>query len=301
MVDDKEECFVVCAIGADGSPQRTHADWVLEGIIKPLFAEHYPKFKVHRADHMNVPGLIDAQIIDKLLNAKLVIADLTWLNPNAFYEIGIRHVVGKPIIHMNLATEAIPFDNKMYLSLPFSVTRPQDLTAAKAGLKSMVDAVLDPDYVVDNPVVRARGQAQFAQTASPPDKVLLDQIEALATRVKGLERRETLDPLHISPRPQSASSALGLGRPTNALSALNSRSESVTLRFELEDHMDENALLDFKKHYIDASLGVHFHTSRNNPRSFEVDCFDGTMDDGTLRHLIDTANQSGIVVSVFRP
>lgn len=189
MANDKEECFVVCAIGADGSQQRTHADWVLEGIIKPLFAEHYPQFKVHRADHMNVPGLIDAQIIDKLLNAKLVIADLTWLNPNAFYEIGIRHVVGKPIIHMNLATETIPFDTKMYLSLPFSVTKPHDLSTAQAGLKAMVDAVLDPEYVVDNPVTRARGQAQFAQTATPAEQLMQSEFIALRARLARIEGR----------------------------------------------------------------------------------------------------------------
>ena len=110
MTNKTKECFVVSAIGEEGSSERLHADWVLEGIIKPTFDDHFQDFHVVRADHMNTPGLIDAQIIDRLLNAELVVADLTFLNPNAFYEIGIRHVVAKPVIHMNLATQRIPFD-----------------------------------------------------------------------------------------------------------------------------------------------------------------------------------------------
>ena len=47
---------------------------------------------VKRADEDPRPGLIDAQMIKDLLVADLVIADLSGVNPNAFYEIGIRHM-----------------------------------------------------------------------------------------------------------------------------------------------------------------------------------------------------------------
>lgn len=189
MAKDRKECFVVSAIGDDGSPQRLHADWVLEGIIKPTFAEHFKEFDVIRADQMNTPGLIDAQIIDQLLNADLVIADLTFLNPNAFYEIGIRHVVAKPIIHMNLSTERIPFDISLYLALKFSVTHPNDLVKAKGSLKGMVENVLAEGYEVENPVTKARGRVKFNETATAADKVLADQVEALMQRIGSLEKQ----------------------------------------------------------------------------------------------------------------
>lgn len=183
-----KECFVVSVIGEEGSPQRLHADWVLEGIIKPTFDEHFKDYKVVRADHMNTPGLIDAQIIDKLLNADLVIADLTFLNPNAFYEIGIRHVVAKPIIHMNLATERIPFDISLYLSLKFSVTHPNDLIKARTGLKGMVDNVIADGYEVENPVTKARGRVKFEETATPVDKILQTEMENITDRLAAMER-----------------------------------------------------------------------------------------------------------------
>lgn len=182
-----KECFVVSVIGEEGSPQRLHADWVLEGIIKPTFDEHFKDHKVVRADQMNTPGLIDAQIIDKLLNADLVIADLTFLNPNAFYEIGIRHVVARPIIHMNLATERIPFDISLYLSLKFSVAHPNDLVKARAGLKGMVENVLADGYEVENPVTKARGRVKFEETATSVDKILQTEVANVAERLASME------------------------------------------------------------------------------------------------------------------
>jgi len=74
----------------------------------------FPEFETIRADQISSPGMIDAQIIRHLIDADLVIADLSGLNPNAFYEIGIRHMVAKPIIHMQLDGEVIPFDVMLY-------------------------------------------------------------------------------------------------------------------------------------------------------------------------------------------
>jgi hypothetical protein len=35
-----------------------------------------------------------------LLEADLVIADLTTNNANVYYELSLRHAIGKPVIHM---------------------------------------------------------------------------------------------------------------------------------------------------------------------------------------------------------
>ena len=108
----KKLCFVIGPIGDDGTETRIHADWLLEGIIEPVMTE-FPDFVVKRADHDPRPGLIDAQIINDLLSAELVIADLSFSNPNAFYEIGIRHMAQKPIIHVQLSTEKPPIRSQL--------------------------------------------------------------------------------------------------------------------------------------------------------------------------------------------
>ena len=111
--------FVVGPIGAEDSDFRIHADWVLEEIVNPTMLK-CPDFAVSRADKLMQPGLIDSQVITMLLNADLVIADLTTLSPNAFYEIGIRHMIQKPIVHMHKTGEKIPFD----VSLPQATIAP---------------------------------------------------------------------------------------------------------------------------------------------------------------------------------
>lgn len=185
---ERKKCFVVGPIGADDSEDRIHADWLLEEIIQPVFAEHFKEFDVTRADKISDPGRIDAQVISSLLESELVIADLTTLNPNAFYEIGIRHTVQKPIIHMHLEGERIPFDIASFRSIKFDRKRPRDLRAARELLKASVTAALDEGHEVDNPVTFARGRVEFDKTATPAEKVVQEQLEAIAHRIETLER-----------------------------------------------------------------------------------------------------------------
>ena len=82
----QELCFVIGPIGEVGTEFRLHADWLLKGIIRPVFNQHFPEFKVERADEIKATGNISSQIITRLTEAKLVIADMSLHNANAFYE-----------------------------------------------------------------------------------------------------------------------------------------------------------------------------------------------------------------------
>jgi nucleoside 2-deoxyribosyltransferase len=42
--------------------------------------------------------------------AKVVIADLTFKNPNVFYELGLAHAIGKPVVLIAQTIDDIPFD-----------------------------------------------------------------------------------------------------------------------------------------------------------------------------------------------
>jgi hypothetical protein len=74
---------------------------VLDRIIKPVVAG-FEGYYVERADQNTRLGIIASQLIKDLLEADLVVADLSFHNPNVFYEIGICHVWRKPIIHVHL-------------------------------------------------------------------------------------------------------------------------------------------------------------------------------------------------------
>jgi hypothetical protein len=159
-------CFIVGPIGKEGSGARKRSDLLLRLIIQPAMKQ-FPDFRVERADQIAKPGMIDRQIITRLRDADLVIADLATSNPNAFYEIGIRHMVEKPIVHMQQESEQIPFDVSLYSAVIYSMDSVQALDRATEDLARHVAAAVDPGHEIDNPVTRALGQEKFKQNALP--------------------------------------------------------------------------------------------------------------------------------------
>ncbi len=104
------EVFVVTQIGAEGSQERGHADRVFRYVLQPELERR--KLTLYRADLDSTPGAITRQVIQRLLAARLVIADLTGRNLNVYYELGIAHSFGRPVIALIDNVANLPFDNK---------------------------------------------------------------------------------------------------------------------------------------------------------------------------------------------
>ena len=102
------KCFVISPIGEEGSEIRKRADQVYKYIISPVCEEC--GFEAIRVDKVNQSDSITQTIIDYIKESELVIADITGHNPNAFYEMGYRASIGKPMIHLKEKSEKIPFD-----------------------------------------------------------------------------------------------------------------------------------------------------------------------------------------------
>ena len=79
--------FVISPIGAEGSPEREHADDVFEFIIEPALTQS--GVKPYRADHDAKSGRISHQMVSSILEEDFCIAVLTGHNPNVFYELAI--------------------------------------------------------------------------------------------------------------------------------------------------------------------------------------------------------------------
>ncbi|GIO34659.1 MULTISPECIES: hypothetical protein [Paenibacillus] len=72
MTDRK--CFVITPIGPDDLSIRRQADGVIDAVIEPI---------------LNEMGF-----------EKMVVANLTGLNPNVLYELAIRNSVRKPVVQI---------------------------------------------------------------------------------------------------------------------------------------------------------------------------------------------------------
>src|SRR6201995_2067732 len=106
-------CFVVMGFGkkTDFETGRTlDLDKSYRNIIKP--AVEAAGLACVRADEIVHSGLIDVPMYEQLLNADVVVADLSTSNKNAFYELGVRHAL-RPYTTVVIAEDGIktfPFD-----------------------------------------------------------------------------------------------------------------------------------------------------------------------------------------------
>jgi hypothetical protein len=192
-------CFVVGPIGGPNTPIRNAADWLLKGIIKPVLEAEEFGYSVTRADEIADPGEITDQIIDAVLNSDLVIGDLTGHNPNAFYELCIRHMVEGKVIHVMARGEKPPFDVQNTRIIFFGLEHPDDVERAKKDLADQVRATERPDFKVSNPITRARGVQKLRESGDTGDQLMrqmMDQLQSLQRRVEELSNRPKPGPFY---------------------------------------------------------------------------------------------------------
>lgn len=71
-------------------------------------------FYCERVDEQVFEGTILTRIYNQIKTADLIIADMSKMNPNVFYETGYAHALGKDVILLTQDTNDIPFDLKHY-------------------------------------------------------------------------------------------------------------------------------------------------------------------------------------------
>jgi hypothetical protein len=108
----KKTCFVIMGYGpkADYPTGRTlDLDKTYYNLIKPTVENC--GLNCRRADEIRHSGIIDVPMFEQILTADIVIADLSTYNPNAFYELGVRHAL-KPYTTIAIAEKELknPFD-----------------------------------------------------------------------------------------------------------------------------------------------------------------------------------------------
>ena len=80
--NETKTCFIISPIGDADSAVRKWTDTIFTGIIEP--AMKACDYEPLRSDRMDQPGKITTQVVSELLNAPMVLADLTGHNANVF-------------------------------------------------------------------------------------------------------------------------------------------------------------------------------------------------------------------------
>jgi hypothetical protein len=117
--------------------------------LKPIFDDHIRKTAmqlnrtIQRADDMLGSRDIMQDIWESICNSRLVIADCTGRNPNVFYEIGIAHCVGTPVLLITQRPCDIPFDLKSIRYISYEYT-PRGMAAFEAALAASIESMIPP-------------------------------------------------------------------------------------------------------------------------------------------------------------
>lgn len=122
-------CFVIM-------PFQAPFDEYYNEIIQP--AGVAAGFRIQRADDIMGPGAFMQDIANSMKDATVILAELTGRNPNVFYELGLAHAWGKPVIMLTQSKDDVPSDLRGLKWISYSTVSP---TWARKLLDNIVDAL----------------------------------------------------------------------------------------------------------------------------------------------------------------
>jgi hypothetical protein len=153
-VNWSKTCFVITPIGEDGSEARKHSDMFLHSLIEPALREF--DLDVVRADKIGTAGMITSQMLEYVMRSRLAIVDLSYHNPNAFYEMAIRHACKLPIIQISRKCDRLPFDVNQVRTVVIDTsdifTLVPKLETYRSEIATQARAVLGDGNITSNPI-----------------------------------------------------------------------------------------------------------------------------------------------------
>lgn len=149
MAAKEKICFVLMGYGLKTdypTGRKLDLDKTYEHLIKPVF--DFLSIKCFRASDIRHSGIIDVPMYEYIQKADIVVADISTLNPNAIYELGIRHalqpqttiVISEDGLEYPFDLEHISITRYRHLGEDIGVT---EAIRFKEKLKDLVESILE--------------------------------------------------------------------------------------------------------------------------------------------------------------
>lgn len=203
-IDQDSICFVIMPFGSwfDTYYTELYVPAITEAGLEP-----------HRADDLSRPGNFFDDIWRYTIDAKVILADLSTMNPNVFYELGLAHALSRPTVLISESVKEIPADLRSLRIIEYDKNDPDwgEKLKNKIGdalhetIKHPVSRVLqaqlgdagpqpgEPDTgghvthsLVEDDFIRLGQTGPFRGAASEIGKALRAGAEAYFTRMKPL-------------------------------------------------------------------------------------------------------------------
>lgn len=117
-LDNKPFIFIIMPFRPEELDQSI---WIK--VMRPALKEKFPDHEIIRSDSVTEPGKIDSQIFTAIVNAKIVVAEVTKPNTNVYYELGLAHALDKRVYMFcernAIKQQALAFDIRQGRAEPY--------------------------------------------------------------------------------------------------------------------------------------------------------------------------------------
>lgn len=143
---------------------------VYESFLAPILKE--VGYEVLRADDLYGQRNILRDIVRLIAESNIVVADLTALNPNVFYELGLAHALQKPVVMLTQSIEELPFDLRGYRVISYD-THFARIERARESLRQTAMGAIKGSIEFGNPVsdfaalAASKVSRQFSPSGTP--------------------------------------------------------------------------------------------------------------------------------------
>lgn len=193
-IEGRGECFVIAPIGSPKSETRNQTNGLLDEAIRPIVEEKLG-LEVIAPHEIAEAGSITRQVIQRLLEAELVIADLTGLNANVMYELAVRHAKGRPVVPIAEKGTSLPFDITTERTIFYEESF-HGLNELKPKLEEAARAALE-DEEPDNPIYRAQQDFQMREAIAGDDEMeqLVGRLDEIESAIRQTDAGRTVEEL----------------------------------------------------------------------------------------------------------
>jgi hypothetical protein len=152
MTRQEPTCFVIMPFGEKVDVNGTVVDFdsIYEHILTPAITA--AGCAPYRADHATEGGFIHRKMIEHIHRDPVAVVDISLLNPNVFYELGVRHTLRQAVtVLVRRRGTTLPFNISNLSVIEYDETDPKQLALATRSITTFISnglAAMDNDSLV---------------------------------------------------------------------------------------------------------------------------------------------------------
>lgn len=185
QMPEKKTCFVIMPFSDPEGYELGHFRSIYKYTFEP--AIRAAGYEPLRIDDNSVSNLIHGKMMDELINAPMVLCDLSTNNPNVLYELGIRHAFDKPVVLVQEMGQDRIFDIGAITSVEYHPTRLYEEVVEDQ--QKITEAILQTANARNTYSIMSLAMLQSAQPASGGSHTSEDRVEYLLQEVAQMSRK----------------------------------------------------------------------------------------------------------------